>query len=282
MEYNDSKQIILSIIGLLVLVIAVVGVSFAFFNYSKNGEKNNVITTGSITFSLYEGELLTLNGINSFPKSIVDGSTSDNYTRFYVTGTLPEGSTKVTYNLYAIAGDAPDENPPNQTDEDLDKPRIWHRFKDNEIMIKLTGSGDVKTNPETGAGTITIEDGYDQGKTAGQLYNIANDPSSGALENGFILATGTMSAGESIDHSYDLRMWIDGGADGESGLKISDTDYSANYRGTDVKKGNSPFAYEAGSDNSKNLPQGIKTDDRLVYTDMYYSIKIKITATDAN
>ena len=33
------------------LVVAVVGVSFAFFNYSRQGTTNNVITTGSIVFN---------------------------------------------------------------------------------------------------------------------------------------------------------------------------------------------------------------------------------------
>ena len=38
---NNSKQTVLSIVGIAILVIAVVGVSFAFFTYSKNGTTNN-------------------------------------------------------------------------------------------------------------------------------------------------------------------------------------------------------------------------------------------------
>ena len=47
---NNSKQTVLSIVGIAILVIAVVGVSFAFFTYSRQGERNNLITTGSIAF----------------------------------------------------------------------------------------------------------------------------------------------------------------------------------------------------------------------------------------
>ena len=54
MNNNSSKQILLSVIGVAILVIAVVGVSFAFFSYSKTGETNNVITTGSISFAYNE------------------------------------------------------------------------------------------------------------------------------------------------------------------------------------------------------------------------------------
>ena len=39
---------------LLIMVIAVVGVSYAAFNYSKEGTKLNSITTGSITMSYTE------------------------------------------------------------------------------------------------------------------------------------------------------------------------------------------------------------------------------------
>ena len=51
MNENSSKQVLLSVLGIAVLVVAVVGVSFAFFTYSKTGEKNNTLTTGNIFFN---------------------------------------------------------------------------------------------------------------------------------------------------------------------------------------------------------------------------------------
>ena len=60
MKDNNSKQILLSVLGVAILVVAVVGVSFAAFSYSKTGEKVNTITTGTITMSYSE----TTNGIN--------------------------------------------------------------------------------------------------------------------------------------------------------------------------------------------------------------------------
>lgn len=50
MNNNSSKQILLSVIGVAILVIAVVGVSFAFFSYVYNGEEANTIQTGTIVF----------------------------------------------------------------------------------------------------------------------------------------------------------------------------------------------------------------------------------------
>ena len=47
---NSSKQVLLSVIGVAILVVAVVGVSFAFFNYTRTGTANTV-RTGTITFN---------------------------------------------------------------------------------------------------------------------------------------------------------------------------------------------------------------------------------------
>ncbi len=46
---RQSKQILLSVIGVAILVVAVVGVSFAFFNYTRTGVANTV-STGKIKF----------------------------------------------------------------------------------------------------------------------------------------------------------------------------------------------------------------------------------------
>ena len=39
MKENNSKQVLLSVLGVAILVVAVVGVSFAAFSYSKKQEK---------------------------------------------------------------------------------------------------------------------------------------------------------------------------------------------------------------------------------------------------
>lgn len=52
---NNKKTLILSILGVLVLVIAVVGVSFAMYSFSATGTTENVIQTGSVSVS-YENE----------------------------------------------------------------------------------------------------------------------------------------------------------------------------------------------------------------------------------
>lgn len=48
-QSNQSKKVLLSVIGVAILVVAVVGVSFAFFNYTRTGAQNTV-NTGKINF----------------------------------------------------------------------------------------------------------------------------------------------------------------------------------------------------------------------------------------
>ena len=40
MEKDSSKKILLSVLGVAILIVAVVGVSFAAFTFSRTGEKN--------------------------------------------------------------------------------------------------------------------------------------------------------------------------------------------------------------------------------------------------
>ena len=60
MEKNDSKEILFSILGIFILVILVIGISFAAFSFSQTGEKTNTITTGTISMTYSEQD----NGIN--------------------------------------------------------------------------------------------------------------------------------------------------------------------------------------------------------------------------
>ena len=47
---NKKKQIIITLIAIISLIVITVGVTYAFFNYTKEGTTDNTIQTGSITF----------------------------------------------------------------------------------------------------------------------------------------------------------------------------------------------------------------------------------------
>ena len=182
MNENSSKQVLLSVVGIAVLIIAVVGVSFAFFSYSRAGTTNNTLTTGSIFMQFTEGTGIRLT--NQFP--IADstaanyaGSQGDNPTlTFHVIGWDGSG-TGITYTVTATQGDA-------ETGKT--------RFNDSGIKLYLdaTGaSGNSTNNYSSSTGTVVG----------------ANN----SLSGGITLATGEITAtteNAKQDDTYVLHMWI--------------------------------------------------------------------------
>ena len=59
---NDKKKIILPIVFVLLLVIATVGITFAFFNYTRTGTANN-ISTGRIYFNFTQNGTLSITNV---------------------------------------------------------------------------------------------------------------------------------------------------------------------------------------------------------------------------
>ena len=98
MKDNNSKQVLLSVLGVAILVVAVVGVSFAAFSYSKTGEKVNTITTGTITMS-YTDVTNGINIQNAMPMSDEQGKTltgENNVFDFNVSATISGSGTTQT------------------------------------------------------------------------------------------------------------------------------------------------------------------------------------------
>ena len=175
-DNNNSKQVLLSVLGVAILVVAVVGVSFAAFSYSKTGEKVNTITTGTITMSYSE----TTNGINlTNALPMTDGvgkalQDEDQYFDFTVNATIA-GNTTINYAITATK-EADSTLPESgvklyltNMDEDADS-QIMAPTKFN--AIPKTTSGEVSSAPADQA----------------ELYN------------------GTFNSTDS--HDYRLRMWV--------------------------------------------------------------------------
>ena len=47
---NNKKTVIVTLVAIISLIVITVGVTYAFFNYAKEGATDNTIQTGSITF----------------------------------------------------------------------------------------------------------------------------------------------------------------------------------------------------------------------------------------
>ena len=183
---NNSRQILLSVLGVAILVVAVVGVSFAAFSYSKTGTKVNTITTGTITMSYSE----TTNGINlvdALPMTDTQGKalTGENNVFDFTVSANITGTTTINYAVTAT----------KESDSTL---------ADDAVKVYLTdisSGGDTQVVAPTKVSAL--------GKTGASEV-------SGAPEDQYKLTTGTFSA--TGTKSYRLRMWV---ADDYSSLGTS-------------------------------------------------------------
>lgn len=190
---NNSKQVLLSIVGVAILVVAVVGVSFAFFTYSKTGSQDNVITTGSLTFAFTDGDFINLQ--NQMPMSVEKGmalSGKDNVCTFTVKGNAPVG-TNIGYTVYA---------------DDGEQVGTKDRLKDSEVYVTIAAVGTGFT-PAAGVAAGTTFDNLTDG----------------------VLGTGTITgSGTEQTVTFTVKMWIsDTVTIAESGASYTPTAYANLY-----------------------------------------------------
>ena len=196
MKNDNSKQILLSVLGVAILVVAVVGISFAAFSYSKTGEKVNTITTGTITMS-YSEKTNGINITNALPTSDATGKTLSGENEkfdFSVSATI-DGTTSIDYVVTA----KPDTTTANTLPETALKVYLTDGASSSEAELLA---------PKI-LSTITKTQANDQ---------------AGAPEGEFVLYRDTFS-GAGGTKNFRLRMWVDenyAGAGGETGI-VSET-----------------------------------------------------------
>ena len=242
---NNSKQAVLSIVGIAILVIAVVGVSFAFFTYSKNGTTENVITTGSISFNSTNDEgALALN--NKFPQTNEEGVANQDYD-FTVTGTIPSTANPVHYGVFLVKGNMP-TNPAG-----LDADNV---FENEEISVKLTATG--------GGNVISPWNATGADDDSNALTDAVD------TTQGLLVGYGTVAAdGNAATHSYSLVMWVN------ETVGISDTSNTGIYKYR---------AHHWNAETWNEYPSGTTGSadeaNRKTYSDMWYSLKVNVEARD--
>lgn len=95
---DNKKTLILSIVGILVLVIAVVGVSFAMYTFTGTGSKENVIQTGTVSMSFNPDNHFAVS--NQYPMSDAKGiATTENKATFGVNATWGTAKMTINYDL---------------------------------------------------------------------------------------------------------------------------------------------------------------------------------------
>ena len=190
---NQSTQIIATVLAIAILIVAVVGISFAAFTYSKTGQKENEITTGTITMVYTEGD----KGISienampvsdevgkTFEASDIKGSgTTDaaGVFDFNVNATI-SGSVTINYDIMAV----------KKTESTL-----------GEQYAKLYLQKDTSGSDMESAQDATVPTTYSELPEATTAATAAGK----ALSNAKLLHTDSFES--SGTHYYRLKMWVD-------------------------------------------------------------------------
>ena len=191
---NSSKQILLSVIGVAILVVAVVGVSFAFFNYTRTGAENTV-RTGTISFNTTNS---VINISNLFPIAKSDVATDVNNVGVGTVGI--SGSTNYTNGIdFTVTAEAVSSNI-------------------GTTSGKLPISVAVSTADLSGVTTF----GSNSGSMTVNSYEDGN-----TITSGSVLASGRIPANTNVNGTITIKAYID-----EAGVAISDT-YNGTNTATD-------------------------------------------------
>ena len=167
---ENKKTLLFSILGVILLLVVVIGVSYAMYTFSAQGSKVNQITTGTISVSYEETSQVTLT--NAYPSTDATGSAVTGHDLvFTVTGSIT-GSTSVKYDL-ALANITPGAT--------------------------LTAEH-VKFNLKKG-------DRYIIGEANSGVTVASRATQSGTLIGAYLLDTDTLTS-EKTGATYTLRAWV--------------------------------------------------------------------------
>ena len=175
---DKKRQLLLSIGLVLVLVLMIVGISYAAFKFVGLGQKENTITTGAITME-YEESTNTISMTGALPTTDATGKvrlTAGEYFDFTIKSSI-QGNANINWEIAA---------------EDI-TPSSAKKMAGKNIKLYLT-----KLNGEK-----------EEEVMAPKVYSASTSANTktGRPSGVMSLATGTMSASETTN--YRLRMYVD-------------------------------------------------------------------------
>ncbi len=175
---DKKKQLLLSIGLVLILVLMIVGISYAAFKFVGLGNKPNTITTGAITME-YEESTNTISMTGALPTTDATGKvrlTAGEYFDFTIKSNI-QGNANINWEIAA---------------EDI-TPSSAKKMAGKNIKLYLT-----KLNGDK-----------EEEVMAPKVYNASTSANTktGRPSGVMSLATGTMSASETTN--YRLRMYVD-------------------------------------------------------------------------
>ncbi len=174
-QASRSKQILLAVIGISILVVAVVGVTFAFFNYTRTGGANT-ISTGNITFS---SEQSTISITNVFPIATSSVATDANNVGT-ATVTIAGNTSYANGIQFRVTAQNVSSNIGTTTGK-------------LPISVQVTAANLGSVTALDGTGTITLNS-YENGTT---------------IANNSILASGRIPGNTNVNGTLTIKAYID-------------------------------------------------------------------------
>ena len=175
-KLKQNKEKIFMVVAIIVLFVAVIGISYAAFSYTRVGGNLNSITTGVISMS-YEESSNIISMDKALPTTDATGKVrlkAGEYFDFTVSTTI-KGTTSVNYEIAA---------------EDFSS----NTFDGKNIRLYLT-----KLNTDGSETEVMAPKNF--------LKSPSENKATGRPANMMSLASGTISASES--NKYRLRMYVD-------------------------------------------------------------------------
>ena len=179
-KQKNTKKKLTAIILSIVLILAVIGVSFAAWYYTFNGTLTNLISTNDISLDLLESNTNIITIENALPMGDNDGKSQTQTFDFAVTSKTTK-DTIITYKLSI---------------EKLSVDSGYTAFNDDQIKVYLasyTGSGNLSDETQVVAPTL--------------VSNIITSGTTGQLKANIVNSHNT--ANQTITTKYRLKMWID-------------------------------------------------------------------------
>ena len=185
MKENNQKKVLLSVLGVAILVVAVIGISFAAYSTVFTSQANTV-TTGTIMVSYNEPSSAILVN-DAMPMSDANGKAQTGSGKFdFTVSTKADNALTVPYeiNLTKVTTGTP----------------TFTSMEDNQVKAYLTKGSTAVT--ETGAnGTLISALTASTVRTGAKVLH--KDSNTFTTDN----------AGTAQTTSYTLRLWIDSAVD---------------------------------------------------------------------
>lgn len=236
---DKKNQVLMTVLGVFALVIVTVGVTYAFFTYTRTGTTESVIktSTGEISFVYTNDE----NGVlleNAAPMTSDAGKAILDAYDFSIAATMTTNAT-INYTVTAI----------NTTGTPSDGSVA---LQDSQVRAYLT---DVTGGTET-----PLWETEDKTKLMSEI--IATGRTEGALYNGTLTTT---VANASQSKKFKLRIWLDEKFNTDTDTGNVDVDATDEGTGT-IQPGDNYTVDENGNKVTANS------------TNASYSLKVKVTA----